>query len=54
MAANFPGMLQKITIMWAVVILIAILLVRKAPPEQEFSDNDQNESVVDFGLSFKI
>ena len=51
---NFPGMLQNITIMWAVVILISILLVRKPPPEQEFSDNDQNESVIDFGLSFKV
>ena len=51
---NVPGMLQKITALWALVILVSILLVRKAPPEQEFSDDGQEESVIDFGLSFKV
>lgn len=48
-ASNLPSMLRSFSWLWLVIILLAIALVSKAPPEEEFGDDDQSCHTMDDG-----
>jgi hypothetical protein len=41
-ASNLPSMLRSFSFLWLFIILLAIILVSKAPPEEEFGEDDQS------------
>ena len=48
-ASNLPSMLRSFSFLWLFIILLSIILVSKAPPEEEFGDDDQSCHTMDDG-----
>jgi len=46
-ASNLPSMLRSFSFLWLFIILVAIALFSKAPPEEDFGNDDQSCHTMD-------